>query len=268
MPSLAELHRLGRPASGVDRLMQRVGWPLRNAWMALRRRARLARLRLAPGQGSRPLRLHVGCGSHRIDGWLNLDLDPLPGVDVAVDVRRGLPYGNGEAEAVFAEHFLEHLPVDAAMGFLLEAHRVLRAGGVLRLSTPNLEWVLATGSDGAGGVDAVAVNRAFHGWGHRFLWDRPLLREALEACGFAELEWPAYRESRRPGLAGLEGHETYGDSPELGHVLVVEAVRAEPRPERLPRLLERLQRDLLHHVEAGYSPSYWREAWWRERRGR
>src|SRR5687768_18017028 len=42
-----------------------------------------------------------------------------------------------DVEAVFAEHFLEHLPVDAALSFLLEAHRVLAPGGWIRLSTPN-----------------------------------------------------------------------------------------------------------------------------------
>ena len=52
-------------------------------------------------------RLHVGCGSLILPGWINVDLESQPGVDHVLDVRRGLPFGN--LRYVFAEHFLEHL---------------------------------------------------------------------------------------------------------------------------------------------------------------
>ena len=266
MPSLAELHRLGRPAGPLERRLQRGLWPLRNAWVGLRRALRRAGIQLRSDPAPRPLRLHVGSGGHHLDGWVNLDIEPLEGVDVVLDVTRGIPYRS--AAAVFAEHFLEHLEVDRAVAFLLDVHRALAPGGVLRLSTPNLEWVMATNYAAGEERDPVAVNRAFHAWGHRFLWDRRLLEEALLACGFINLQWAGYGASSRPELDGLEGHVEYGDSPELTHVLVVEAERGNPQSELLRGLIERLQRDLLHHVERAYSPSYWREAWWRERRGR
>ena len=91
-----------------------------------------------------PMRLHVGSGPARLEGWLNVDRQDLPEVDLVADVTAGLPVGDGEAEAVFAEHFLEHLPLDDAVAFLREAHRVLAPGGWLRLTTPNLDWVVAT----------------------------------------------------------------------------------------------------------------------------
>src|SRR5690242_18038752 len=74
-------------------------------------------------------RLHLGSGRERLEGWINVDMQAIPGVDVIADVTRGLPYK--DVEAIYAEHFLEHLPVDAAVGFLLEAHRVLAEGGWL-----------------------------------------------------------------------------------------------------------------------------------------
>ena len=83
-------------------------------------------------------RLHVGCGRERLDGWVNLDNQSLPGVDLVTDVTEGLDFA--DVEAVYAEHFLEHLTVDQALDFLLECHRVLRDGGLLRLTTPNLDW--------------------------------------------------------------------------------------------------------------------------------
>lgn len=200
--------------------------------------------------GSRP-RLHVGCGTERLEGWVNIDAQELPGVDVVADVTQGLEYR--DCEAVYAEHFLEHLRVDHALDFLGEAHRALGEGGLIRLSTPNLDWVWIShyrleGPPEEKVESAVRLNRAFHCWEHRFLWNRELLAEALEATGFADLHWCRYRESRYEIFRGIERHESWADSPELPHVLIVEAVRGRPRPERLDALRDRLRRDFLDHL--------------------
>jgi predicted SAM-dependent methyltransferase len=211
--------------------------------MALWKRRREAKPMPAP-------RLHVGAGRARLDGWVNVDLQPLPGVDVVADVTQGLRFTG--VEALFAEHFLEHLPVAAAIGFLLEAHRVLVDGGWIRLSTPNLDWVWAThyqlNLDLAGKrTAAIAMNRAFHGWEHQFLWNRELLGEALAACGFDPVRWCRHGESELAVFRGIERHETYEDSLELPHVVIAEAQRSAPQPDRLAALREILTRDFLAH---------------------
>lgn len=206
----------------------------------------------ATGAGAGPLRLHVGAGRARLEGWVNLDIQDLPGVDVVADVTQGLDFEN--AEAVYAEHFLEHLRVDQAVDFLVECHRCLAPGGRLRLSTPNLEWVLAThyhreAPPEARRRDAVITNRAFHGWRHRFLWNRDLLAAALEAAGFVDLSWCRFGESEHADFRGIERHDTYGDSDDLPHVLIVEAVRGEPRPQALAALRRLLDEELLQHLD-------------------
>jgi predicted SAM-dependent methyltransferase len=141
----------------------------------------------------RPLvRLHIGAGDTPLEGWINVDRTRLPGVDVVADVTKGLRWDN--VEAIFAEPFLEHLAPRDALACLAEAHRVLAPGRVLRLSTPNLDWVWRTHYRVEAPADekrlaALHVNRAFHGWGDRFLWNREMLTAALQACGFVELTW-------------------------------------------------------------------------------
>lgn len=167
---------------------------------------------------------------------------------MVADVRRGLPYSG--VDAIYAEHFLEHLAIDDALGFLGECHRVLRPGGWLRLSTPNLDWVWLTHYRLEAPPDekqhrALMLNRAFYGWRHRFLWNREMLGRALEACGFDEVTWRRYGESGRPELSGLERHETYDDSPELPHVIIAEARRGQPRPRELEALRALVDRELL-----------------------
>ncbi len=204
------------------------------------------------GHGRR--RLHVGSGSQHLEGWINLDLRPLPGVDVVVDVTRGLAFS--DVDAVFAEHFLEHLAADDALDFLVAVRRILQDRGRLRLSTPNLDWVWLTHYRLEAAADdkvrgGLALNRAFHGWEHKFLWNRETLELALLATGFRDLCWHRHGESDFEDFRDLERHETYDDTEDLPHVLIVEARRGTSDPKQLEALRERFQRELLDHV-AGY----------------
>jgi hypothetical protein len=205
----------------------------------------------SPELGATGPLLHVGCGRERLEGWVNIDSQDLPGVDLVADVTRGLHFAG--CRAVFAEHFLEHLEIEQALDFLSEAHRALAAGGWLRLSTPNLEWVLTAVYDrrftSKGRLrSALEVNRGFYAWGHRFLWDRCLLSEALAACGFSQIRWCAHGVSSVPFLHGLERHEAYEDTPDLPHVLIVEAAKGEPQPERLAALRILIQQMFSLHL--------------------
>ena len=196
-------------------------------------------------------KLHIGAGHARLEGWVNLDIQALPGVDVVADVTKGLKFKN--VEAIFAEHFLEHLRVDHAINFLAESHRVLGEDGWLRLSTPNLDWVWSThyridADPETKRNNAVALNRAFHGWQHQFLWNREILGEALAACGFDSVRWCRYGESELPVFQGLERHVTYIDVPELPHVIIAEAHKGPPQPERLQTLRDVMRVDYIEHL--------------------
>lgn len=190
---------------------------IRHWWRTARKRMTARRcLRLPPGG-----RLHVGCGHVHLEGWINIDNRPYPAADYVVDVRDGLPF-RGLA-FLFAEHFIEHLPYWEAVRFLRDSRAALAPDGVLRLSTPNLEWVVATQFDGGSVGGCFALNKSFRGWGHHFLYTMPALTAALRDAGFARIEAQAWGESAHPELQGLERHERDPDLPGLPHVLVVEA---------------------------------------------
>ena len=174
-----------------------------------------------------PTRLHVGCGQEAIAGWINIDNQPLPGVDRVLDVRGGLPYSG--VSAIYAEHFIEHLGFEDALAFLGECRRVLLPDGVLRLSTPNLDWVLTTHyrwhdvTQPDRVFDCMRLNRAFRAWGHQFLYNQETLAAVLRNAGFAHATFHRYGESERADLRGLERHERWEEQETLLHVLVAEA---------------------------------------------
>ena len=172
------------------------------------------------------MRLHLGSGKQHLTGWINIDNQPLEGVDEVLDVTKGLPFHN--VAFIFAEHFIEHLAYPDAVALLRECRRVLRDDGVLRLSTPNLDWVWASHYRlDLGDADQVrgcfAINGAFRAWGHQFLYNERTLTATLHDAGFASVVRREYGASTHAELRGLERHEKSVDLEALSHILIVEA---------------------------------------------
>lgn len=82
------------------------------------------------------LRLNLGSGERRIDGFLNVDCVPLAGVDILADLNEPLAeLPNDSVEAVYARHTLEH--VGKLTELLAELHRVTRADGRIEVIVPH-----------------------------------------------------------------------------------------------------------------------------------
>ena len=222
---------------------------LRRLWRAIQRVRTFRRCRqLPPGA-----KLHVACGNVHLDGWINIDKFSSPAADFIVDVRYGLPFR--DLSYIFAEHFIEHLSYPEIIAFLRECRNALSPDGVLRLSTPNLDWVYRTHyrpheneDDRPSVQDCFALNKAFHGWGHRFLFNGPSLATTLHHAGFAEVQPAAFGQSRHSALAGLEQHDASPDLPNLPALLIIEAFGSRVVDQDL--LLTDPEKDYLNALSA------------------
>lgn len=83
-----------------------------------------------------PRRLNVGCGHLAREGWVNLDIAALPGVDLVHDLDSGpLPAADGAFDEIECMDVLEH--VRELPDVMRELHRVLAPGGRLVIEGPH-----------------------------------------------------------------------------------------------------------------------------------
>jgi len=135
--------------------------------------------------------LNVGCGPTRIVGEIGVDLHPTGGCDVQADLM-ALPFADGSVDAVRLDHVLEHLDQRLGVAALLEARRVLKQGGDIRVGVPDLSAYFAAWLDGpADHATRAALLRGIYGGQthegeyHRSGYDAATLKDLLEAVGFA-----------------------------------------------------------------------------------
>ena len=80
--------------------------------------------------------LDVGCGIHKQPGALGLDRNPASRADVLADLDRfPYPFADNSFDRVTAIHVIEHLA--DVIGAMEEFHRLVRAGGTVRIETPH-----------------------------------------------------------------------------------------------------------------------------------
>lgn len=91
-----------------------------------------------------PIRLHLGCGTKVLPGWINVDrVATAPEVRTDISLT-ALPFPDGSVDEILAEHVFEHLTFAEERAVWNECTRVLRPGGRLTLEVPDFEWVCRT----------------------------------------------------------------------------------------------------------------------------
>ncbi len=172
-------------------------------------------------------RLHLGCGGNVIAGWTNLDIEATDGA-LTHDLTTPLPFPSESVALIYSEHFIEHISREQGEALLGECSRVLVRGGVIRISTPDLETIVdryrkkeLSEWEDVGWAPASAcamLNGVLRSWGHQYVYDFDELREVLSLGGFHSVRRVGWGASSTSGLCDLESRPHHGD-------LIVEATR-------------------------------------------
>lgn len=138
------------------------------------------------------MKLHLGCGSRYIPGFVHVDFLPASHVDIVGPVEQ-LPMGDQSVSLIYASHVLEHFDRHAYKEVLEEWFRVLKPGGILRISVPDFAACAAAYyenglADGLSGLVGLIVGGQRDGYDyHKMIFDEEFLRRDLLDTGFREV---------------------------------------------------------------------------------
>lgn len=93
-----------------------------------------------------PVRVDLGCGNHKRDGFIGIDRVAAEGVDVVWDVCQGLPNADGTVDYVVADNLMEHIGTEF-IAVMNDLHRVLKASGRLTVIVPGVHAPAAAYGD-------------------------------------------------------------------------------------------------------------------------
>jgi SAM-dependent methyltransferase len=180
-----------------------------------------------------PRVLNWGCG-HQWQlcppSWICSDVADYAQHHVGDILHDGLPYPTGHFDAVVSHHALQALGWHGVRPALTELARVIRPGGYLRLTVPDLTAGLAALRAGERGwfpvnqVDEPTVDGAFCAWltwfgTNRTVFTYPWLADLLRGAGFDDVALAQF------GNTAFEEHEIVAADDRPGESIFVEGRR-------------------------------------------
>ena len=118
-----------------------------------------------------PLRVMLGAGPTRVDGWVQTDKEIL---DVTSPDDWSTLFAPDSIDSLLSEHMLEHLSEEEARIALTESYRYLKPKGLFRLAVP----------DGYRRDPTYVKEVAPPADGHKMLYNVDTLTALLEGAGF------------------------------------------------------------------------------------
>ena len=141
------------------------------------------------------MKLHVGCGSVYIPDFTHFDLQKYDHVDIVGDAQYLSSYFEPESvDLIYACQVLQYFDHGDTQAVLEDWYKVLRPGGILRLSTPNFATMVKMYNSG---LDVVWFIGSLFGRipykdgyiYHKTTFDEPCLRKFLEKAGYIDIAW-------------------------------------------------------------------------------
>ncbi len=84
------------------------------------------------------MKIDLGCGTNKKEGFTGVDQYAMPGVDVVCNLGKDRwPWEDDSVDEAHTSHFVEHLNASERIHFANELHRVLKPGAACTLIVPH-----------------------------------------------------------------------------------------------------------------------------------
>lgn len=94
------------------------------------------------------MRLNLASGQRPFPTWTNVDIRKQKNSDgqyyqceIEADVTERLPFEDGSVDVIVAHHLWEHIPLHKHEQTVREWHRILKVGGKILVSVPNMKEI-------------------------------------------------------------------------------------------------------------------------------
>ncbi|MDY6904699.1 MAG: methyltransferase [Thermodesulfobacteriota bacterium] len=167
-------------------------------------------------------RLHLGCGTVRLHGFINIDAVFTPAVDFRCKLHKLYDYfPPGSVSEIYICHTMEHLPARLLPLYLKQFYSILKKDGVLRISVPDIEKCMVAAGKQQWTDEQIELLQGVIGGGqdhkynyHKsFFWPEYLARK-LERAGFVDIaEYPLQPHFAGPDVndsSNCAGFHPYG----------------------------------------------------------
>src|SRR5579863_8923255 len=144
-----------------------------------------------------------------------------------LDASQHFPFRDETFDYIFSEHVIEHISYRTGVKMLAECFRVLKRSDKVRISTPDLaflvdltrpdkselqrayiKWAVNAFTPGApDDNEAFVINNFVRDWGHTFIYDENTLRGAMSSAGFKSITKCDQHESKSVALSNLENEK-------------------------------------------------------------
>ncbi len=139
------------------------------------------------------MKLYIGSHDFCPEGYLTVDLDPDHKPDFVADATDLSIIPSGTVDEVCASAILEHIAWPLGYKALSEWARVLKPGGVLKVSVPDMSMLCALVAQGVNPAHCIGM---IYGTGriqhpleaHQYGYTRETLGEMLTVLGFADID--------------------------------------------------------------------------------
>ncbi len=119
----------------------------------------------------------------------------------------GIPFTDNSVDYLYSSQTLEHFYSDQAEKFIQESYRVLKPGGLIRLTIPDLDYIITLFNNG----DLKKALSYFYSPStydlfsrHKYLYNFDLLKELLEKYGFTEVKRYDIGIGQTPDIENLD----------------------------------------------------------------